>query len=462
MSNQNRQSQNQAPEMSREELETKIARVLRWVMIVFFFIVTVFPFYWMLNLSFRPEQDVQTNPTRLFPTWNNIQTTLHPIRCWIQYGRDEPYTQQEMVNNLMQNESSPALMNEYGLSLLVIVPETLPTTYSVVAEEDLTSEQSSNVIDNAENVPEGFVLVENVPEQPQTQYIAIPSDEVTEEQQAYVTEYDRLPQSDTRAILNANNAIAAGIVSQTDEAALLERLNLTQVEENCINVFNQSSFTIVLVEQGFPPFIFNSLLLALLTVSLTLLLAIPGAYAITRLRFLGRNMMSWGILLIYMFPAIVLAIPLFVVFTQTGLRDTIEGLVVVYMSGTLPVALYMLRSYFMTIPLDLEEAALIDGCTEFETIWRITIPLAMPAIASVALYTFMIAWNEFLYAFLFLVAEPQEKWTLPLGLQRLDSQEVPVTALMAGSLIVSIPIIVIFFFFERFLTRGLTAGAVKG
>ncbi|MEL7237014.1 MAG: carbohydrate ABC transporter permease, partial [Chloroflexota bacterium] len=262
-------------------------------------------------------------------------------------------------------------------------------------------------------------------------------------------------------ILGANNAVAAGIVAQTTEDELLARQNLSQVPEVCVNVFNQSSFTIVLVEQGFPPFIWNSLLLALLTVSLTLLLAIPGAYAITRLRYLGRNAMSWGILLIYMFPAIVLAIPLFVVFTRTGLRETLEGLVIIYMSGTLPVALYMLRSYFMTIPPDLEEAALMDGCTEFETIWRVTIPLAMPAIASVALYTFMIAWNEFLYAFLFLVGD-QDRWTLPLGLQRLDSQEVPVSALMAGSLIISVPIIVIFFFFERFLTQGLTAGAVKG
>lgn len=76
--------------MSREELETNIARVLRWVMIVFFFIVTVFPFYWMINLSFRPEQDIQTNPTKLFPSWDNIQTTLHPVGCWIRYGRDEP------------------------------------------------------------------------------------------------------------------------------------------------------------------------------------------------------------------------------------------------------------------------------------------------------------------------------------------------------------------------------------
>ncbi|MGJ3239835.1 MAG: carbohydrate ABC transporter permease [Anaerolineae bacterium] len=451
----------QSNRMSREEIETLIARVLRWVMIVFFFVVTVFPFYWMVNLSFRPEQDIQVNPTKLAPTWSDIQSTLHPVGCWIRHGRDDAYTSDELTRIMLENSSAPALMAEYNLSLLVIEPDPQPTTYTLVPEADLTDAQRRNVLDTTENVPEGFVLVQDVPAQASTEYIALPSDQVSAEQQAFVTEYNRLPQSDTRVILDAHNAIRAGIAEISTEEELLERANRQQIPDECVNVFNQSSFTIVLAEQGFPPFIWNSLLLSLLTVSLTLLLAIPAAYAITRLQYLGRNMMSWGILLIYMFPAIVLAIPLFVVFTRTGLRETLEGLVIIYMSGTLPVALYMLRSYFMTIPPELEEAALIDGCTEMETIWRITIPLAMPAIASVALYTFMIAWNEFLYAFLFLAADTS-RWTLPLGLQRLDSQEVPISALMAGSLIVSIPIIVIFFFFERFLTQGLTAGAVKG
>ena len=127
----------------------------------------------------------------------------------------------------------------------------------------------------------------------------------------------------------------------------------------------------------------------------------------------------------------------------------------------MPVALYMLRSYFQTLPAELEEAALIDGCTRLSTIWRVVLPLSVPAVASVALYTFMIAWNEILFAILFLTETPAS-WTLPLGLRQLDTQEVPRTYLMAGSVIITIPVIVLFFFFERFLTRGLTAGAVKG
>lgn len=217
----------------------------------------------------------------------------------------------------------------------------------------------------------------------------------------------------------------------------------------------------VLFEQGFGRFVANSALIASVTMALTLLLAIMGAYAVSRLRFRGRNLLSSGILLIYMFPAIVLAIPLFVVFSRLGLRGSLSGLIIVYLAQTLPVALYMLRSYFQTIPYDLEEAGLVDGCTRTEVIWRITLPLAMPALASVALYTFMIAWNEFLFALLFLLEAPS-RWTLSLGVQQLDSVEVPKTWLMAGSVITTVPIVVLFFFFERFLTRGLTAGAVKG
>jgi multiple sugar transport system permease protein len=217
----------------------------------------------------------------------------------------------------------------------------------------------------------------------------------------------------------------------------------------------------VLADFHFGTYIGNSLVLSLTTVILTLLLAIPGAYAVTRLHFRLKSAMSWGILLVYMFPAIVIGIPLFVIYSQLGIRGSLPSIVIVYMSGTLPVALYMLRSYFQTIPAELEDAALIDGCSRLSTIWRIVLPLSVPAVASVALYTFMIAWNEILFAILFLTDAPNS-WTLSLGLRQLDSQEVPRTYLMAGSVIITVPIIVLFFFFERFLTRGLTAGAVKG
>lgn len=217
----------------------------------------------------------------------------------------------------------------------------------------------------------------------------------------------------------------------------------------------------VWVRQNLGRFIRNSLIVSLSTVAVTVVLSILGAYAVTRLEFRGRNVFNVGILLIYMFPAMILAVPLFVVFTRLGLRNSLFGLMIVYLAQTLPVAMYMLRSYFQTLPAELEEAALIDGCNRMQVIWRVTIPLSVPAIASVCLYVFMIAWNEFLFAILWLLERP-EVWTISLGVQQLDTQEVPKTWLMAGSVIITIPIVVLFFFFERFLTRGLTAGAVKG
>ena len=214
--------------------------------------------------------------------------------------------------------------------------------------------------------------------------------------------------------------------------------------------------------QGFLVFIRNSAIVAVCTVVLTLLVAIPGSYAVSRLDFFGRRQISAVFLGVYFFPAILLAIPLFVFFTRIGQRGTLSGLVVVYVAQVAAVSIYMLRNYFDTIPSSLEEAAAIDGCTRLQAMRHISLPLALPAIASNALFVFMIAWNEFLFALLFLV-ENRPRWTVSLGLSQLaGSIEVPTTVLMAGSVILTVPIIVLFFLSERWLAGGLTAGAEKG
>jgi multiple sugar transport system permease protein len=214
--------------------------------------------------------------------------------------------------------------------------------------------------------------------------------------------------------------------------------------------------------QGFLLFIRNSLLVAAGTVILTLLVSIPGAYAVSRLEFFGRRYISGLFLTVYFFPAILLAVPLFVFFTRVGVRGSLVALVVVYVAQVAAVSIYMLRNYFETIPRSLEEAAAIDGATRLQTLRYVSLPLAMPAIISNALFIFMIAWNEFLFALLFLV-EHRERWTVSLGLSQLaGSIEVPTTTLMAGSVILTLPIVVLFFVSERWLTGGLTAGAEKG
>jgi multiple sugar transport system permease protein len=214
--------------------------------------------------------------------------------------------------------------------------------------------------------------------------------------------------------------------------------------------------------QGFLRFMGNSGLVAVGTVVLTLAFAIPGAYAVARLKFPGHRQVSVLFLSVYLFPSILLAVPLFVFFTGIGLRGSLAPLLLVYVSQTVAVSIYMLRNYFQTVPASIEEAAAVDGAGRFAIMRRITLPLAMPAILANGLFVLMIAWNEFLFALLFLV-ENRPRWTVSLGLSQLaGSIEIPTTVLMAGSVILTLPIVILFFSSERLLAGGLTAGAEKG
>lgn len=217
----------------------------------------------------------------------------------------------------------------------------------------------------------------------------------------------------------------------------------------------------VWVQFRFGRYFLNSMYVSVFTVLLTVTFATLAAYTIARLRFRGRAFLSRSILIIYMFPAIVIAVPMYALYTKFGLRNDLHGLVLIYIAQTLPVAIYMLHSYFKTLPPDLEESGLIDGCSRLGVIWRITIPLSLPAMASVALYTFMIAWNEFLFAFLFL--DSPSKFTLSRGIMQIaDNINVSQQLLMAAAVITTVPIIILFLALERYLVKGLTTGGVKG
>ncbi len=220
------------------------------------------------------------------------------------------------------------------------------------------------------------------------------------------------------------------------------------------------SYSELFAEFNFGTYLWVSVLVSVLTVIITLLFSVPGAYAVARLRFKGRAAFSRSILLIYMVPMIVLALPIYIAFSTAGLRNTIFGIVLIYPVTTIPVALYMLQGYFRGLPAEVEEAGLMDGLTRLSVIWKITLPLSLPALASVSLYVFMIAWNEFLLAFMLL--DDPSKFTLTRGIASLDSSEVPRQHLMAGSVIATVPIMVLFLGLERFMTKGLTAGSVKG
>ena len=221
------------------------------------------------------------------------------------------------------------------------------------------------------------------------------------------------------------------------------------------------SYFVIFKSYKFGKYIVTSTIVSVGTVIITLLFAIPAAYAVARLNFFGKTFLSTSILIIYMFPAIVLVIPLYTIFSQLGLRNSIEGLLIVYTATTLPVAIYMLQGYFKSIPKELEEAAILDKLSWFGIITKIIIPLSIPAISSVALYVFMIAWNEFLFSLMFL--DNPNSFTLSRAIQYLSGDaETPRQYLMAGSVIVTLPVLFIFVYFEKYLVSGLTAGSVKG
>ena len=221
------------------------------------------------------------------------------------------------------------------------------------------------------------------------------------------------------------------------------------------------SYFVVFKTYSFSRYILTSTIVSLGTVAITLLFAIPAAYAVARLNFFGKTFLSTSILIIYMFPAIVLVIPLYTIFSQFGLRNSISGLLIVYTATTLPVAIYMLQGYFKSIPKEIEDAALIDGYNWFGIILKIIIPLSLPAIASVSLYVFMIAWNEFLFSLMFL--DNPKTFTLSRAINYLSGDaETPRQFLMAGSVIVTLPILIIFIYFEKYLVGGLTSGSIKG
>ena len=220
--------------------------------------------------------------------------------------------------------------------------------------------------------------------------------------------------------------------------------------------------------QDFLTNVINSVLVAVPTALIAVLLSMMGAYAIARLKFGGRDVMLNSILLIYLFPGILLIIPLFAMLSQISqwiglfdVQDNLGVLVFLYLAQTLPVALYILANYFRTIPDEIEQAALIDGCTRLGVIWRVTMPLSVPALISVGIYTFMIAWNEFLYALVFL--NDRSMFTMPIKINAIFNDPSPrMAVVMAASVVMSLPVMILFLAMERYLAEGLSAGGVKG
>lgn len=205
----------------------------------------------------------------------------------------------------------------------------------------------------------------------------------------------------------------------------------------------------------------NSVFIAAVTTILGVFLAATCAYAISRFRFRGRSGALYLFLVAQMFPGVILLIPLYTLFTSLKLIDTPWGLILAYSTIAIPFCIMMLKGFFDTIPYELEEAGRVDGLGIFGSFWRIVVPLSVPGLAVTAFYSFITAWNEFLFARSFLTSK--EALTLPVGMATfIDPFNQPWGLLTAGSVLITIPVMVFFFLAQRYLISGLATGGVKG
>jgi len=221
------------------------------------------------------------------------------------------------------------------------------------------------------------------------------------------------------------------------------------------------NFRQLLTRTDFVAWFGNSAIVAISSTLLATAIGTLGAYALARLRFLGRASMSSAVLITYLVPPSILFIPLYAQMRSLGLADSRAGLIAAYPSFTVPFVTWLLMGYFESIPVELEESAMIDGATRFGAFRRIILPLAAPGVLAAALFAFTQAWNEFLYALVFITDVKLR--TLPVGLSTFITGDVYGWGyLMAGAVLTTLPVIAAYIYLQKYMVEGLTAGGVKG
>ena len=225
--------------------------------------------------------------------------------------------------------------------------------------------------------------------------------------------------------------------------------------------FVVENYTQLLTKTDFAIWYRNSAFVAVSSTFVATAVGTFGAYALARLRFLGRAFLSSATLITYLVPPSILFIPLYAQIRTMGLADSLAGLIAAYPSFTVPFVTWLLMGYFGSIPEELEEAAMIDGATRFGAFRRIILPLAAPGVLAASLFAFTQAWNEFLYALVFISDVKQR--TLPVGLSTFITGDVYGWGyLMAGAVLTTLPVILVYTYLQRYMVEGLTAGSVKG
>jgi ABC-type glycerol-3-phosphate transport system permease component len=205
----------------------------------------------------------------------------------------------------------------------------------------------------------------------------------------------------------------------------------------------------------------NSIVVSLSTVAMTIAVATPAAYSLTRFRYSGREQIAAAVLFTYMFAPIMIIIPFYVMMRFLGLTNTHFGLVLAYTAFCLPFGLWMLRSFFQSIPLDIEQAAMVDGANRLQTVLYVVLPLAVPGVAATSIFTFILTWNDYIFARILISAD--ELKTLPVGIADLyNASVVDWGMIMASGLLILTPVMGVFFIIQKYMVAGLGAGALKG
>ena len=223
-----------------------------------------------------------------------------------------------------------------------------------------------------------------------------------------------------------------------------------------------AAFHHVLFETPMLQWLFNSLLITVGTSIIGLIVAATSAYAFSRYKFPGRGLGLTLLLTTQLIPAAMLLVPIYIIAVQLDLVSTYRGLVIAYSVTSVPFSIWILKGYYDTIPIDLEEAARVDGCTQLESFWRILLPLSTPALSIVFLFNFLAAWSEFFTANI-LIGSREDLLTWTLGLQRFQGQyQTQWADLSAAAILISVPVVALFLYTSKYLVSGLTLGSVKG
>lgn len=225
--------------------------------------------------------------------------------------------------------------------------------------------------------------------------------------------------------------------------------------------FSLENYQVLLEHTDFPSWFLNSIIVSFGTVAITIVISVLIAYSVSRLQFRGKMLVVGTMLYAYMFPPMLLAIPLYSLFVQTGVDDTRLSLMISHCTLTLPLGVWLLWGFFKQIPQDVEEAAMVDGCSRLRAFVSVVLPLTLPGILTVSIFAFLLSWTDYTFALIMISTDSLK--TVPAGLDTMvGSYELRWGEMMAGSTLIAMPLLVMFMFLSRYFIHGLAAGALKG